>query len=244
MPSLLEKSVFEENAIKMIVNRYQDETLVLTDFFKEVYKNELAETAFIGQIHSYTKFGLSPDVIDYSQEEHEFRIVCLNEELDELLDANKENNHGEVIDAIVDYLVFTVGTAYRADYIIETATSLPLLITDAAKELAIDLINTEKLDINEIFHSINKRRVEELSATDFSSIEDYCLLLAKMITSALVLLEHYDRNNEMVTYYRRVLDANNSKKLGGNSKRGSFAIDLVKPEGWEAPSFKGLSLIK
>src|SRR5574344_436216 len=162
MSSLLEKAVFEENVIKMIVNRYQDETLVLTDFFKAVYKNELAETAFIGQIHSYNKFGLAPDVIDYSQEEHEFRIVCLNEELDELLLANKEYNQGEVIDAIVDYLVFTVGTAYRADYIIETATILPLLITGAANELAIDLINNEKLNINEIFHSINKRLVEEL----------------------------------------------------------------------------------
>ena len=53
------------------------------------------------------------------------------------------------------------------------------------------------------------------------------------------LLNEYDR--EMILeYYERVTQANLSKELGSLPKRGSFSIDLIKPEGWKAPTFEGL----
>ena len=44
----------------------------------------------------------------------------------------------------------------------------------------------------------------------------------------------------ILSYYERVTLANLSKELGALPKRGSFSIDLVKPEGWQAPNFIGL----
>lgn len=35
--------------------------------------------------------------------------------------------------------------------------------------------------------------------------------------------------------FERVMKANMAKQVGPNTKRDSFAIDLVKPEGWTAP---------
>lgn len=40
--------------------------------------------------------------------------------------------------------------------------------------------------------------------------------------------------------YNRVMEANCKKEVGPNQKRGSFALDLVKPEGWEAADLKDL----
>lgn len=40
--------------------------------------------------------------------------------------------------------------------------------------------------------------------------------------------------------FNRVMDANMKKELGANQKRGSFALDLVKPEGWTAPNHDDL----
>ena len=241
--TLLDIALHEEAKVGKLINSFVDESLILEKYFDNIFENQLAKTAFIGQIGTYTKFDLTPLDIQYSQEEHEFRIVCLNEELDELHTANEENNKYEIIDAIVDYLIFTVGTAYRADYIVETAICLPIDIKNEAYLLAQDIIYNNGGDVYSSFFDINKKYVEELESLDYILDKDeYVVTLSKMVSSSLVMLEYIDNpEKEMKQYYERVLYANNSKQIGGNSKRGSFAIDLVKPEGWKAPSFEGLN---
>ena len=44
----------------------------------------------------------------------------------------------------------------------------------------------------------------------------------------------------MDTAFRRVNAANAAKELGPLTKRGSFELDLVKPEGWTAPDLRDL----
>ena len=40
--------------------------------------------------------------------------------------------------------------------------------------------------------------------------------------------------------YRRVMEANLNKTLGPNTKRGSYKLDLIKPEGWEPADLSDL----
>ena len=40
--------------------------------------------------------------------------------------------------------------------------------------------------------------------------------------------------------FKRVILANCKKEIGQNQKRGSFQLDLVKPEGWTAPDLSDL----
>ena len=40
--------------------------------------------------------------------------------------------------------------------------------------------------------------------------------------------------------YRRVMEANLNKTLGPNTKRGSYELDLIKPEGWEPADLSDL----
>ena len=58
------------------IKQYAEEKVQsLEKYFDNIFENQLAKTAFIGQIGTYTKFDLTPLDIQYSQEEHEFRIV-------------------------------------------------------------------------------------------------------------------------------------------------------------------------
>ena len=40
--------------------------------------------------------------------------------------------------------------------------------------------------------------------------------------------------------FSRVMEANLNKRLGPNAKRGSYNLDLQKPEGWEPPDLQSL----
>lgn len=106
------------------------------------------------------KFGITCQHLEFSEEEKQFRITAMQEELDEYAEANTKEDE---LDALVDLVVFALGTAERQDM----------------------------LDVfEEAFH--------------------------------------------------RVMNANCAKEVGANKKRGSFAIDLVKPEGWVAPDLSDL----
>ena len=109
-------------------------------------------------IEMHKKFGI--DKVPFSSEEKKFRIDCLQEEIDEYASAD---NPADELDALIDLVVFALGTADRQG---------------------------------------------------FSSIWEEA--------------------------FRRVQVANCSKEVGPNTKRGSFAIDLKKPEGWKAPNFDDL----
>lgn len=234
------------NAINLVANlekiksEYNDDVDILNDYFFYYDRNKLAETAFIGQIKSYKQFGISPSDVAYSDGEHKFRIECLNEELDELRDAHAENNVHEVIDAIVDFLIFTIGTTYRAGTIVKSASSYSHHIqAQAAKIIEIGL--EQHLSIEMSFYNIAKEYVQMLENTSIDS-KYYREILDKLIALSFVILDHFENQDDMITYYKRVLAANNSKILGPNTKRGSYSLDLIKPEGWTAPSFDGLAL--
>ena len=42
------------------------------------------------------------------------------------------------------------------------------------------------------------------------------------------------------TAFSRIMEANLNKKLGPNAKRGSYELDLQKPEGWEPADLSDL----
>lgn len=103
----------------------------------------------------HTKFGITAEQVAFSADEKQFRIVAMQEELDEYSEAD---NQVDELDALVDLVVFALGTAERQGM-------LP------------------------IFEQA----------------------------------------------FNRVMMANCAKEVGPNKKRGSFAIDLKKPEGWKPP---------
>jgi len=109
-------------------------------------------------VEMHRKFGI--DQVPFSPDEKKFRIKCLMEELEEYVNAI---DPADELDALIDLVVFALGTADRQG---------------------------------------------------FSPIWDEA--------------------------FRRVMEANCNKEVGPNTKRGSFAIDLKKPEGWKAPSFDDL----
>ncbi len=108
----------------------------------------------------HRKFEITADQVKWSPEEKNFRIIAMQEELDEYAFASKPEDE---LDALVDLVVFAFGTAERQ--------------------------------------------------------------------GMLGIFEEA---------YARVMTANMKKELGANDKRGSFELDLVKPEGWEAPELSDL----
>ncbi len=102
-------------------------------------------------------FGIGGKITD---EERAFRISGMKEEHQEYIDANTD---ADKLDALIDLVVFTLGTVERHGWI-------------------------------DIFGEA----------------------------------------------FTRVMRANCNKKVGSNKKRGSFALDLIKPENWEAPNFDDL----
>jgi len=58
----------------------------------------------------HEKFGITPDKVDFSPREKEFRIEAMQEELDEYKDSTTK---ADELDALVDLVVFALGTAER-----------------------------------------------------------------------------------------------------------------------------------
>ena len=112
----------------------------------------------IKEMHS--KFGITSNQVGFSSQEKTFRVMAMEEEIQEFEDASTKEDE---LDALVDLVVFALGTAERQG-----------------------------------------------------------------------LLEVFEQA------FNRVMDANMKKEIGQNQKRGSFKLDLVKPEGWVAPDLKDL----
>jgi predicted HAD superfamily Cof-like phosphohydrolase len=108
----------------------------------------------------HTKFGITCDEVPFSLKEKEFRIMAMQEELDEYIDAETREDE---LDALIDLIVFALGTAERQG-----------------------------------------------------------------------MLEVFNQG------FNRVMAANCMKEIGPNKKRDSFALDLVKPKGWQSPVLSDL----
>lgn len=65
----------------------------------------------VSEMHK--KFGITPDKVTFYQAEKEFRIMCLREEIQEYEDAN---NPADELDALVDLMVFALGTVDRQGF--------------------------------------------------------------------------------------------------------------------------------
>ena len=207
-----------------------------------ICKNPLLNSFFGGPIKVYEKFGLTPSKIDYSEKEHEFRIKCLYEEINELNDAIVANDHNEIIDAICDTLVFAIGTTYRMDTWQNTILSHPYHINKSLYDLA--FVNND-----EAFHKtleyMLRANIDELSTVKFDDSMFYEIvydILKEVISLSIAYLSNTYDHAEIIEYYDRITNANLSKEIGSLTKRGSFEIDLVKPTGWKAPTFDGLSI--
>lgn len=210
-----------------------------TDILKRYADNQIDDVIFGGPIRCYTKFKITPHDVAYGDQEHAFRIDCLKEELTELNDAIKANDIRETIDALVDLLIFAIGTSYRTGSVFQSifayknhATAVGYLIHQRVKNCGLSSVQST--------HDVAEEFVNELYHLDYRHALKYQNKIDQIIATALTfLLNEYDRDM-ILTYYERVTQANLSKELGALPKRGSFSIDLKKPEGWQAPSFDGL----
>lgn len=82
---------------------------------------------------------------------------------------------------------------------------------------------------------------EEVSEyTEADTPEEELDALVDLVVFAFGSAERQGMIDVFEEAFNRVMAANMKKELGPNDKRGSFQIDLVKPEGWEAPCLKDL----
>lgn len=82
---------------------------------------------------------------------------------------------------------------------------------------------------------------EELNEYEFSNRkEDELDALVDLVVFALGTAERQGMLDVFREAYSRVMAANMTKELGPNDKRGSFELDLVKPEDWVAPDLRDL----
>jgi hypothetical protein len=82
---------------------------------------------------------------------------------------------------------------------------------------------------------------EELDEyADAKTVEDELDALVDLVVFAIGTSERQGMLHIFDEAFRRVMHANMQKKVGSNKKRGSFHIDLIKPEGWTAPDFSDL----
>lgn len=72
------------------------------------------------------------------------------------------------------------------------------------------------------------------------TIDDELDAIIDLIVFAIGTLERQGLLPIAEKSFNRVMVANCNKKLGPNTKRGSFELDLVKPKRWTAPQFRDL----
>lgn len=109
--------------------------------------------------------------------------------------------------------------------------------------------NPRLLDFNEMKfrHAGMKEEIEEfedawheIGKTDLEKIEEQFDAVIDNIVFALGTLERMGLLHVFEEGFTRVMEANMQKELGPNNKRGSFSLDLRKPEGWKAPDHSDL----
>ena len=83
--------------------------------------------------------------------------------------------------------------------------------------------------------------MEELSEFTVAKTDHEKLdALVDLVVFALGTAERLGYADIFDTAFSRVMKANMSKTVGANKKRGSFAVDLVKPKDWVEPRFDDL----
>ena len=216
----------------------------IIELFRKIDKNtnnlEFEKTVFEGPIKTYIQFGLSPEEIEYTEEEREFRITCLNEELNEFITACDNNDHGEKVDALVDLLIFAIGTSYRMNNIVNTLERYKTINVNSISDHFSELYN-KKFDLAKYNDLVIKDTLSFLIEQFDSKTRNDIYILNQIVAYCIHALKKYEHTDILKPYYNMVVAANMNKSVGPLSKRGSFAIDLVKPDNWTPPD---LSIIK
>lgn len=75
---------------------------------------------------------------------------------------------------------------------------------------------------------------------DANTVHDELDALLDLIIFAIGTIDRQGLSPIAVECFNRIMHANMQKRVGTNQKRGSFQLDLVKPEGWTAPQFQDL----
>ena len=219
----------------------------IIELFRKIDKNtnnlEFEKTVFEGPIKTYIKFSLSPEEIEYTEEEREFRITCLNEELNEFITACDNNDHDEKVDALVDLLIFAIGTSYRMNNIVNTLERYKTINVNSISDHFSELYN-KKFDLAKYNDSVIKDTLSFLIEQFDSKTRNDIYILNQIVAYCIHALKQYEPIEILKSYYNMVVEANMNKTVGPLSKRGSFSIDLVKPEGWQAPSLTKIKTIQ
>lgn len=97
---------------KIITSKFDEILKSLDEIFK-IYQYEILYSKselvnLVKQMH--TKFGITSEQVPFSKTEKEFRICAMQEELDEYKEAETKEDE---LDALVDLVVFAIGTAER-----------------------------------------------------------------------------------------------------------------------------------
>lgn len=194
--------------------------------------NKFVNEVFYKQAKVYEKFQINGPLLKYTQAEKDFRVVCLLEEYNEYKDAE---NNADKFDALIDLIVFVAGTFDRENLLIQGAGFYLLNHTvTITNELFEDRSESEMLvDIEHFIHAYNG---EDLSNPTLNTIS----FLYQIMINAYILIIKNGWKSVFFEGYDRVINANIAKEIGPNTKRNSFQLDLVKPEGWVAPDHSDL----
>lgn len=99
----------------------------------------------------------------------------------------------------------------------------------------------EKFGISSKFIEFSKEEKKFRIACLLEEVEEYKVAdnpeeeldaLVDLIVFALGTVERQGWNEVFIEAFQRVMYANMNKLLGPNTKRGGFALDLKKPDGW------------
>lgn len=183
--------------------------------------NETIESMFTVLIKAYVKFNMKPSDIQYVESEHKFRVECLNEELDELYSAIQLNDSIEILDAIVDYNMFLIGTIYRIG-------AIELVLDNISK---VDIEDYKTKNIYKFVDNLTEM-TNDLSIDYYTDIDDYVYTLSEILITIYVYITNNYNITEYMEWYEKVGNSLLRKKVGKNEKRGNFHLDLIKDDDW------------
>lgn len=115
-------------------------------------------------IKMHEKFNLTPEQVQWTEEEKQFRIKAMLEEISEFKESETREDQ---LDALVDLVVFALGTAYRMDfYDVFDIAFIRVMKSNRMKEVG---ANHNKSETRGAFH-IDLVKPEGWQAADLSDL--------------------------------------------------------------------------
>jgi hypothetical protein len=178
----------------------------------------------------YVKFGMgySGPPRYLPREVWTMRVGAMREENLEYIEAVKSGDLAEQFDAIIDLLVFTVGTMYLHGF---ESPFDPLAFDDLGKK-------PRRLEYG---HAFGRHMIISAAILRYEQSE---LLINQATNLTLVAFEAVvtarQHNFPLATGFDRVHVANMAKERATKKTKRGTTFDLVKPPGWKAPDLTDL----